>query len=73
LKLAKDTKIKAYLDWLLDNGAIFDKVEHPACYGEDGCLKGTRALEDIAPNEGFFFIPEKLFMSKQKAMKSPIG
>lgn len=36
-------------------------------------LKGCRATEDIAPNEGLCFIPDKVLMTRLKALKSPIA
>lgn len=69
-KVTNDPKIKAYLMWLKQNGAIFDKVDFPA-YFNGVC--GARATADIEPREAFLFIPNKLIISVETARKSEIG
>jgi len=49
---------------------IADKVEFPAVYG---VVQGSRAKEDIEPNEAFLFVPTKIMISVEGAKKSEIG
>lgn len=42
---AQDPKIVRFLDWLRENGAIFDNVEFPAIYGQG--LQGCRLTKDV--------------------------
>lgn len=61
---------KAFKDWLLQNGAIFDKVEYPV--NVDG-VRSSIAKEEIAPGEGFLFIPNKCILSVEHARNSELS
>jgi hypothetical protein len=57
-------KETAYLDWLRNNGAIFDKLKYPVY--ENG-VKGAAAADDIKPKEAFLFIPHRLLITVEGA------
>jgi hypothetical protein len=71
IQAAQDPANIKFLNWLRDNGAIFDKIEYPAIY--DGGLKGCRLKEDVGSNEAFLYIPTKVQILTQTARKSEIG
>ena len=62
--------MKAYLDWLRENGALWPKVEFPAIF--DG-VGGAKAKEAIKPNEAFFFVPNAMVISVESARHSEIA
>ena len=69
-KLAQEPAMLQFMEWLRENGAIFPKVEYPACFsGVNGCL----VTEEIASNEAILYIPNKLIISEQGARESEIA
>lgn len=69
-RLKQNDKMKRYVQWALENGAIMDKVNFPAAFGADGDLVGSSALEDIAPNEAFIFVPQHFLLTVERARAS---
>ena len=83
----QEEKYVNFMQWLRENGAIFDKVsedkhlilwfvfviqvEFPAIYGEG--LQGLRLKEDLAPNEPLLYIPNKCIITPEHAKASPIA
>lgn len=59
-----DPKIKAYIKWARDNGAIFDKIDYPVYF--DGVC-GVKASEDIESHEAFVFIPNRMLLNVEAA------
>lgn len=58
----KDQRYKTYLQWLKDNGAIFeDNLIYPIAYGPKGLI-GLKAKRTINSNEAILFIPKKLMI-----------
>jgi hypothetical protein len=60
---------KALIDWLIENGAIIDKVKWPATSSIDG-IRGAVATTDIHPMDPMFEIPSKLMMGPPQALLS---
>jgi hypothetical protein len=57
------------LDWVVKEGAIFDKLEYPA-YFNGVC--GVRIKQDIAPGEAFVFVPNHLLITVETALQSEL-
>ena len=69
-EVASNAKTKAYLAWCKTEGVIADKVEFPAVYGG---VWGSRATQDIEPNEAFLSVPNKMMITVEGAKNSDIG
>ena len=67
---ASDAKTAKYLAWCRKEGVIADKVEFPAVYGG---VWGSRASQDIEPNEALLSVPIKMMISVEGAKNSDIG
>jgi len=66
----KSGKYRAFKEWLINNGAIFDDyIEYPAVFG--GGLNGVSAKKPIGPNKGFIFIPNTLLISVERIKACP--
>ncbi|TMW58694.1 hypothetical protein Poli38472_010253 [Pythium oligandrum] len=58
-----------FVQWLLDNGASFPKLEWPVLT-ENG-LRGAIAREEIHPNEAMLTIPQRLMISEATCWADP--
>ena len=65
-----DERTQAFLNWLHDNGAKFDKIEWPSDATASG-IRGAIAIEDINTNEHMISIPARLMLSPPIAYKDP--
>ncbi len=67
-----DNKTRLFTDWLLQNGAKFDKIKWPST-NIDTNIRGATAITDINTNEYMLEIPKILMMSPEHAYDSEIG
>lgn len=75
-QVAKSEKMQNYLKWLKDSGALFPKVDYPAIFVFDDTketLTGAVCKEEIKPREAICYVPNKLFLSTEKARNSEIA
>src|SRR5690606_20290089 len=57
-----DEKYLKFIEWLLDNGAIFqDNLDYPVAFGKYNII-GTKAKREISSNEALFYIPKKIMI-----------
>ena len=59
----------ALLEWLIEHGAVFPKLEWPSFATVSG-VRGVVALDDIAPGEKMIFVPQKLMITPPLAEAS---
>ena len=59
--MSTEVKFQHFKDWLLENGAVFDKIQFPSVF--TGGLKGLSAKSEIPPNNCFISIPNKCVLS----------
>ena len=50
-------KFVEFHKWLKDQGAIYDSIEYPVCFGKNGDLIGIAAKRPIGPEEAYLYIP----------------
>ncbi len=65
-------RTRNFTDWLLQNGAKFDKIQWPSTNIVTN-IRGATAITDINTNEYMLEIPKKLMMSPEHAYDSEIG
>jgi protein-histidine N-methyltransferase len=70
--MASDEDIRVFKEWLLSNGAKFEKIDWPSNETVSG-IRGAVARDDINCNEVMVTIPAQLMMSPPNAFASPIG
>eukprot|EP00638_Chattonella_subsalsa_P003783 CAMPEP_0117748122 /NCGR_PEP_ID=MMETSP0947-20121206/8896_1 /TAXON_ID=44440 /ORGANISM="Chattonella subsalsa, Strain CCMP2191" /LENGTH=253 /DNA_ID=CAMNT_0005565661 /DNA_START=137 /DNA_END=898 /DNA_ORIENTATION=+ len=64
-----EDKNETFLQWLIENGAQFPKIEWPS-NNTVGGVRGAVALDDIETNEHMVIIPEHLMMSPAQFRES---
>lgn len=68
--LQRNEKFIKYINWLKENGAVFeDNLHYPIAYGPSG-LVGVKAKRSIDNNEAILYIPKRLMIiSKEHESK----
>jgi len=67
---SKMEKIEAFMTWMKENGAIFNKIQM-RYYGVD--YRGVHTMKDLTEGEVFLTVPENLIITAQKGKETPIG
>lgn len=72
IELKQDPKYINFVNWALDNGAKFPRLDYPVAFGKNG-LVGIGAKEDIGPCDAMMMIPNKMLITEDKFRNSEIG
>ena len=71
-KLQQEPRFVRFHEWLAENGAQYPAVDYPVVFGKNGELRGLAAKKDIPPCKAFLFIPDKLMITIDVAMRDPV-
>jgi len=66
-----EEKHRRFNAWRNQNGVLAPKLEYPARFGHDGSLVGVGCIAPIEYREAFLFIPYKLLITVDAALKTP--
>ena len=64
-----DPKYSLFYDWMKEKGAEFSKIE---LREERSNMRGVFAKEDIKKGETLLFVPDRILLSLEKAMDTPL-
>ena len=67
-----DEDILRFKEWLVENGANFEKIDWPSADTNSG-IRGAVALDDIATNEIMVTVPARLMLSPESAFRDPVA
>eukprot|EP00347_Sterkiella_histriomuscorum_P009137 403342378 len=73
--LNKEIKYKTYVKWAQTHGVIMNKIRYPVAFGQDesNFVVGSAAKLNIKNNDVIVYVPQKVLITVERALASPIG